>query len=380
MLLEELEGSPTREMSNLIQRKTSHGDKVISLALGEPSSNTPREIIDAAYDSMISGDVHYVSTYGIPEVREAILAKVRRKNDITAELPNTIFCTTKYSVYASIAAVSNDRFEVMVPDPGYFYSQPVILSGGTPIQYKLGADFSLDVDAIKKGATERTRAIVINTPGNPTGKVFSANELRQLYDFCSANEILIISDEAYEDLVYGKKHFSVGSLEKSPEHVVTLFSLSKSYAMTGWRAGYIVANEKVISLVVRLLENTTTCFPPFIQKASAFALNKCEGRIQEFRAELEERKKITEEEIGKVDALELTPIEGAFYAFPSYKNQLSSREMCMRLLEKHNVAVVSGASFGGSGERHLRISFAGLPDTITKGMEEIGKFFDGLAC
>jgi aspartate/methionine/tyrosine aminotransferase len=374
MFLKEIEGSTSLEMVNLVLQKISEGKKIVSLAIGEPSFDTPPEIIKAAYESMNAGGTRYVSSYGIPEVREAVKRKVLRKNGIHAEVPNIIFSAAKLSIYASLMAVSNHSYDALIPDPGFFYSEPVVLSGGRPVRYRLTDDFSLDLDEIKKKATKETKAIIINSPSNPTGKVFSRTEFQQLYDICFERDITIISDEAYEDLVYGRTHFSVGSLEKEPRIVVSIYSLSKSYSMTGWRAGYIVANPEVIRLVNRLFENTLTCFPPFIQKASAFALDNCDARIAEFRNELAKRKKALEEMIGGIDALEANEIEGTFYAFPKLRVRMSSRDLSVRLLEEKNVALLAGTSFGPAGEGHIRISFSGSPEVTSEGMKRLKDF------
>ncbi len=378
MFLEDLGGSPSFEIINLVLRKIEKGEKVLSLAIGEPSFDTPREIVEAGIRSMRSGDVHYVSSYGIPEVRKAIRAKVNRKNGIRADIANTIFATTKFSVYASLSAVSNRAFDALIPDPGYFYAEPTVLAGGRPVRYRLNEDFSLNLDEVKRKATNKTRAILVNTPGNPTGKVHGRSELAELYSFCRERGIYIISDEAYEDLVYGKQHFSIGSLEKKPEFVISVFSLSKSYAMTGWRAGYIVASERIIRLINRFVENTVSCFPPFIQKASAFALENCNHRIVEFRGELARRKKLLEERLDKIDLLESGNIEGAFYAFPTYKLRLPSTDVSKRILDEHEVAVLPGTGFGPAGEHHLRISFSGSPGSIRAGMSGVKQFFSRL--
>src|SRR5208282_1103222 len=198
-------------------------------------------------------------------------------------IANSIFCTTKLSVYAALEAASNVAYDALLPNPGYFYMEPVVLSGGRPIYYKLKEDFTLDVDEIKRKTTPKTKVIVVNSPSNPTGRLFSRKNLEELYQFCTDRKIFIISDEAYEDLIYEGQHFSIGSLEQKPEFVISLFSLSKSYAMTGWRAGYVVASERIVYLINKFLENTVTCYPPFIQTASAYALDKCDKYITEFR-------------------------------------------------------------------------------------------------
>ena len=376
MLLDAVENSPSLEMVNLVLQRVAKGEKVVSLALGEPSFNTPAEIVEVACQAMRSGDVHYTSSYGTMEVREAIKRKVARKNGIHAETSNAIFCTTKYSVYAALAAASNKPFDALLPNPGYFYWEPTVLAGGRQVYYKLNKDFTLDIDEIKKKTTRRTKVILVNSPSNPTGKVLKRGELEELYEFCKDRKIFIISDEAYEDLVYEGQHFCVGSLEPKPEFVISLFSLSKSYAMTGWRAGYVVANERVIYMINKLLENTVTCFPPFIQKASAYALDNGDKYISEFRTELENRRRLLVNKMSEIDALEPYRTEGAFYAFPRYRKKTKSRKLVKVLLDKYGIAVLAGASFGDAGENHLRFSFSMAPGTIEEGMDKVKAYFE----
>ena len=375
MFLDAVENSPSLEMVNLVLQRLAKGEKVVSLALGEPSFNTPAEIVEVACEAMRSGDVHYTSSYGTMEVREAIKRKVTKKNGIHAEIPNTIFCTTKYSVYAALAAASNKAFDALLPNPGYFYWEPTVLSGGRQVFYTLNKDFSLDIDEIKKKTTRRTKVILVNSPSNPTGKVLKRSDLEELYAFCKDRKIFIISDEAYEDLIYEGKHFCIGSLEPKPEFVISLFSLSKSYAMTGWRAGYVVASERVIYMINKFLENTVTCFPPFIQKASAHALDNGDKYISEFRTEMGNRKRLLEKKMGEIDALEPYRTEGAFYAFPQYTKKVKSRKLVKVLLDKYGIAVLAGASFGNAGENHLRFSFSMAPETIEEGMNKVKAYF-----
>jgi aspartate/methionine/tyrosine aminotransferase len=348
---------------------------VLSLAPGDPSFDTPREIVEVAYKSMLEGGTHYVHSYGTLDVRNAIMDKVRRKNGIAAKLENTIFITAKLAVFASLASVSGRSYEALVPDPGYFYSEPVILTGGRPVRYRLSPSFGLDLDEIKKKTGPKTKAIVINTPSNPTGTVFGKSELRELYDFCYDGGIYILSDEAYEDLVYSKKHVSIGSLEKSPDRVLSLYTLSKSYSMPGWRAGYIVASDERLKLVNKLLEHTVTCFPPFIMHASAYALNNGERFIQEFKKEYVKRRNLLNDRMAEIPSLRPGVIEGSFYAFPGYGLKMKSRELTRELLFSQNVAVLPGTAFGPSGEKHLRICFAGPEDTISRAMDGMKTFF-----
>lgn len=376
MLLENIRDSPAFEIFNMVQQKQSAGERVYSLAIGEPSFDTPTPIIESAYESMKRGGGHYTSSWGSRDLREAIVEKVRRKNRIGARLENTIFVTTKLSIYASLLSLAKPGFEVLVPDPGYYYSEPVQLAGGRPVRYKLSESFDLDLEEIGSKITSKTSAVVVNTPSNPAGKVFERGDLKELLEVCRARGVRVISDEAYEDIVYEKTHHSIGSMEESPEVVVSLFSLSKSFAMTGWRAGYVVADEETIVRVNRFLETAVTCFPPFIQAASAYALRNCETYTAKFREELKSRRRILEEGISRIPSLESHMVEGAFYCFPRYKAKGGSMELAKRLLAEKNVAVLPGAIFGPSGEGHLRLSFGSPPETIVEGTRRLGSFFE----
>jgi aspartate/methionine/tyrosine aminotransferase len=376
MFLSAIEGSPSLEVVNLVLQKRAKGERVVSLAIGDPESDTPSEIVEVAYEAMKSGDVHYVPSQGTPGVRRAISEKVRRRNGISATPAETIFLTTKLAVYASLFAISEAGNEILVPDPGYFYSEPVTLSGGTPVRYRLAGDYSLDIDEIREKITSRTKAILVNSPSNPTGKILRKAELKELYDYCAERRIFIVSDDAYEDLIYDEaKHFAIGSLETKPDIVISIFSLSKSYAMTGWRAGYAVASERVIYLINKYLENVVTCFPPFIQKASEYALDNGDRLIETQKKEYEFKRKILLEELVGISGLDANKIEGAFYSFPKLRNsKMSSSEFSKLLLEEQNVAVLPGLAFGEAGEKHIRISFSGPVTDLEEGLDRIGKF------
>ena len=380
MYLSKIEGSPSLEVVNLVLEKLSKGEKVISLAIGDPASNTPSEIVEQAYASMNSGQVHYVPSYGTREVREAICRKVKRKNGINADLSETIFLTTKLAVYVSLFAITEPGYEALVPDPGYFYAEPVTLSGGSPVSYRLRDDFSLDIEEIKRKTTKNTRAIIVNSPSNPTGRILSKGELTELYEFCYENGIYIVSDDAYEDLVYDSaSHFAVGSLESKPEKVISIFSLSKSYSMTGWRAGYAVASERVVYLINKFLENTITCFPPFIQQASAYALDNGDKIIAIVREEYSSKREVLLEKLDKIPMVECNQIQGAFYAFPKLKNlSFSATEFCKQLLQNQNVALLPGTAFGPSGQARVRISFSGSLEELETGLDRFGEFLRNL--
>lgn len=374
MFISDLAGSPSLEMVNLVLQKIARGEKVISLAIGEPVYNTPSEIIEVAYESMKSGDTHYTSSYGTQEVREAIVEKVKRKNKINASLENSIFITSKQSIYSTFMAIAGKRKKVLLPNPGYFYSEPAMLAGFSPVRYDLRDDLSLDAEKIAEKIDSDTAAIVINTPGNPTGRVIDRGDLETIYEACRKKGVHIISDEAYEDLVYEKEHFSVGSLEDSPDVVITIFSLSKSYSMTGWRAGYTIAREDIVTNIARVIEHTYTCSPPFIQKASAYALKNGQKFIEQFKNEFMKKREYVKSRLEVMNGLSLRPIEGAFYAFPSYSKKKKSTEFSKELLEMYGTAVLPGSAFGPAGEGHIRISFGGSMESIATGLDMLEKY------
>ncbi|MGC8515943.1 MAG: pyridoxal phosphate-dependent aminotransferase [Thermoplasmata archaeon] len=374
MFISDFAGSPSLEVVNLVLQKLARGEKVTSLAIGEPMYKTPDKIIEVAYQSMKDGDTHYTSSYGIREVRDAIVEKVGKKNNITASIDNSIFITSKQSIYSSFMALAGKKKKILIPNPGYFYSEPAMLAGLSPVYYNLKKDLSFDTEDIAGKIDHDTAAIVLNSPGNPTGRIVDRGDLETVYEKCKRSGVHIISDEAYEDLVYEKKHFSVGSLEDSPELVITIFSLSKSYSMTGWRAGYTIASPGIVSNIARVLEHTYTCSPPFIQKASAYALQNGEKFVDEFRRDFKKKRDHVKSRLDHMQTLSQGPIEGAFYAFPSYSKKINSAEFSKELLERHGTAVIPGSAFGPSGEGHIRISFGGSMETIDKGLDELEKY------
>jgi aspartate/methionine/tyrosine aminotransferase len=376
MSLKDLEGSPSLEVVNLVLQKQSRGEKVISLAIGEPAYDTPKEIIDIAYEGMKNGETHYTSSYGTMGFREAAVQKTNKKNGIHSSLENVIFISAKQSIFAVMVSLAGKKDEILVPNPGYFYSEPAILAGMKPIYYNLTENYSLDIDDIHSKIGNRTSAIVINSPANPTGKVMSKEELKSLFEICKDKKIKIVSDEAYEDLIYDKEIFSIGSLEDVPEDIVSIFSLSKSYSMTGWRAGYTVADRGVISDIAKVLEHTFTCYPPFIQKASAYALIHGEKFIEKFKREFKQKRDLVQKRLASIHNLVSNNIEGAFYAFPRYHINMKSVDFSKKLLEKYNVAVLPGTAFGPAGEGKIRISFSSSVDTIEAGLNAVEEFLE----
>lgn len=376
MPLYDLERSTSLEVLARVRKKISAGETVYSLAIGEPVFDTPPEIIEAAVEGMKKRMTHYVSSLGIPEVRSAIVRKVERKNKIACEERNTIFMSGKMAIYAIYMALDTGMGdEILVPDPGYFYTEPAVLAGVKAVPYYLNEDYSLNLDEIEGKITPRTRAVVINTPSNPTGRVYPREDLKKLLDLCKSKGISLISDEAYEDLTYDTEHVSIGSLEYSPDTVISLFTLSKSYAMTGWRAGYIIAEQSLIRKLRRYMDQAVTCFPPFVQYASAYALDNMDLAVEEFQKDFRKKRDFVVGKLKLIPGMKVNPVEGAFYIFPEYGTGMPSKDVASRLIEEHNVAVLPGIAFGSRGEGHIRISYSGSMESLEIAMERLAEFF-----
>ncbi|MEM0158087.1 MAG: pyridoxal phosphate-dependent aminotransferase [Thermoplasmataceae archaeon] len=362
------------DMVTRVLEKQDRGETVFSLAVGEPMFDTPAEIVNEAISAMKNGMTHYIASSGIGDVRKAITQKVNEQNGIKAKERNTIFLPSKMAIYSTFLALREEGKSVLVPDPGYFYSEPARLAGLEPVPYRLSSNYDLDLEEIESRIDKNTAAIMVNTPGNPTGRCLKKEKLEKLYDMCSDHEILIISDEAYEDLVYSGNHFSVGSLEDKPGIVISIFSLSKSFSMTGWRAGYTVADDQIVRRVQSVIDNTITCFPPFIERASAYALLNRAQWIGYFRTEFKKRRDHIMGLLRKLRNIRVEDVDGAFYVFPAIDNVTDSASMAARLLEEENVAVLPGSIFGSAGEGHIRMSYSGSIDTITEAVQRFGKF------
>jgi aspartate/methionine/tyrosine aminotransferase len=379
MGLDQLQGSASLEVLDLVFKKRSEGNNVISFYIGEPVFDTPKAIIDAAVEGMRSGMTHYVSSFGIEEFREAAEKKVARKNGIKCSADNIIFMSGKMAIYAVGMALNlSPGSEVLVPDPGYFYSEPSLMAGLVPVTYDLNSDYSFNFDDIRKKINSRTRAIFINTPSNPTGVVYSEKELRELYSICREKNIKIVSDEAYEDLVYEKSHFSIGSFESEPDLVISIFTLSKSYSMTGWRGGYIIAEKNIVKRIGKFMEHAVTCFPAFIQHAAVVALTKCDREVMDFREKFRQRRDLAVSRLREIDQLSVNKVEGAFYIFPEFSVKTTSDKLSREILNKANVALLPGSAFGKRGEGHLRFSYSGSLEDIDEGMNRLAKFFNDL--
>jgi len=372
-IIDNIKRSPTISLSEKIKDLKSKGIEVLSLSIGEPHFNTDKRIIEEAYNAMLEGDTHYVNSQGILKLREEIANKVKQENSIQALPSNIAVIPAKFAIYASLISLLEEGDEVMISNPCWVsYESQIMLARGKPVYYNLNDDYSIDFDDLVSKVTNKTRAIIINSPHNPTGYVLTYNEVKQLVDIAKDYDIYLISDEIYEKFIYEGEHISPASLEF--EHIITINGFSKAYAMTGWRLGYVVANDIIINKIVSFIDQTLTCMPPFIQRAALKCLQIGDSIYKYYRDEYRKNRDYVYKILSELSNIEVIKPKGTFYMFPKYNFQIDSLSFTESLLAKEKVAVVPGIAFGSKGEYHIRISFATSYDLLEKAMDRFTRF------
>lgn len=363
IMSEREEELPVQVLGKLLKIAVESKD-VISLGPGEPDFTTPRNIISAGRKALAEGYTHYSPPQGRKELIELIVKKVGKENRIPAGPENVIVTagSTEAILLALICTIDPGE-GVIITDPGFLAYKPSveILSGmpiSVPMYEKEG--WQLSVDRMKELIVpEKTNVIIINTPCNPTGGVFTKKTLEEIADFAVENDLMIMSDEAYEKLVYGDaKHVSIGSLNGLQDRVVTLHSFSKTYAMAGFRLGYAVGPENLIKAMTRLKIFTTVCAPTVSQKAAVEALSGPQEAVEKMRKEYDRRRRLVTDRLCGMGISCMEP-KGAFYAFPNISQfGMKSLEFSEWMLKNGKVAVMPGSEFGMRGEGYIRISYA----------------------
>ncbi len=360
------------------------GIDVISFGVGEPDFDTPADVKAAAVAAIEQGFTKYTPVQGIPELRQAIAAKLKRDNGLDYA-PEQILVSSgaKESVYHAVMALCEAGDEVIIPAPYWVsYPEQVKLAGATPVYVMAGAEtgFKVTPEMLERHVTPRTRLLILNSPSNPTGAVYSRAELQALAEFCVAREIAVISDEIYEKLVYEGEHVSIASLGPEIKRLtVVINGLSKSHAMTGWRIGYAAAEPEVIKAMASFQSHSTTHPASIAQKAAVAALNGPEDAVAAMREEFRRRRDYIVDRLGQIPGFRVNRPAGAFYVFPNAEPLLGRRiggrevrtdlDLAEALLTEARVAVVPGTAFGAPG--HLRISYATSMERIKEGLDRV---------
>jgi aminotransferase len=352
---------------------------VISLGIGEPDFITPKPIMDAGIQSILRGDTHYTSNAGIIELRQALSNHLNKLYGVRYDPDTELLMTVGVSeaLYLAFTSILEPGDEVIIPTPCFVaYQAEVILAGGVPVEVasRMENDFSPDPDEIEAAITPRTKAILIGYPNNPTGAVASMEALIRLAEIAEKHDIVVISDEIYDRLVYGVDHICFPALEGMRKRTILLGGFSKDYAMTGWRIGYAAAPVDFIKSMTRVHQYTIMSAPTMSQRAALEGLLNGEEYVQQMLAEYDRRRTFL---VAALNRLGLDTVEpkGAFYVFPRITvSGLDDEAFAQRLLQEEKVAMVPGNAFGAGGDGFVRISYATSFEKIEEAMHRLENF------
>ena len=354
---------------------------VISLGIGEPDFTTPQPIIDAGIHSLELGETHYTSNLGILELREAIADSLEKLYDVRYDPVSEIIATVGVSeaLYLTFSAILDPGDEVIIPTPCFVsYQAEVALAGGVPVEVDTTVEenFQPNPDVIKKAITNKTKAILLGYPNNPTGAVVSREILQAIADLAEQHDLVVVSDEIYDRLVYDFDHVCFSSLPGMQERTVLLGGFSKAYAMTGWRIGYAAGPANLIKGLVRIHQYSVMSAPTISQYAALEALRVGEPYVQEMLAEYNRRRKLIHSGMNDLGLPTFEP-HGAFYVFPNIQGTgMDDETFAEQLLKEEEVAVVPGSSFGDAGYGFVRCSYATNYKLIETALERIGAFLN----
>ncbi len=361
----------------------SEMEGAISLGVGEPDFVTPWHVREACIYSLESGNTHYTSNKGMPELREVICDSVRSDLGLDYNPSEQILITTGVSEAVDLAfrATLNPGDEAIVPEPCYVaYAPDIVLSGGVAraVPTRLEEEFRLRPEDVSAAVTNKSRVLLLSYPNNPTGAIMTRSDLEELADVVVENDLLVVSDEVYAKLTYSGSHASFAQLEGMQERTVILNGLSKSHAMTGWRIGYALGDPDLVGAMTKIHQYTMLCAPTMAQVAALEAMQKGDEEMVHMRHEYNLRRRMFVSGLNRI-GLDCFEPKGAFYAFPSVRSWgLSSEEFAERLLKEQKVAVVPGNVFGQSGEGFLRCSYATSREELIEALDRMEIFLSGL--
>ncbi len=371
--------SPTVAVSDRARQLKAAGRDVIDLGGGDPDFPTPMHIVQAAADAMEAGDTHYVASAGIIELRREIVKKLREENHVEYSTEEIVVTPGgKPAVYSAIMTLIDEGDEVLVLDPGWVsYVPEIVLAQGTPVNVPLSADdnFAITDERIRPYITARTRAVILCTPNNPTGRVATRAELDVLAALAQEFNLVVFSDEIYEKLIYdGRTHLSIAALPGMRERTVTLNGFSKAYAMTGWRLGFLAAPLPIVKQMLKLFSHSLTCAASFSQRGAVAALTGPQDVIQQMVDAYDRRRHFVTEGLNAIPGVRCALPEGAFYALPDIRGTgLTSAECAELLLEQGGIAVTPGSAFGPAGEGFIRLSYATSDELLHDAIRRIGE-------
>ncbi|HUV25306.1 MAG TPA: pyridoxal phosphate-dependent aminotransferase [Methanomassiliicoccales archaeon] len=366
--------SGTVKIANLVSKLKQEGRNVISFSMGEPDFPTPENIREAAKRALDEGFTHYTPSAGIPELRELVAEKSVKENNIPCTASNVLITPSKHAIFMSMLAMVDEGDEVIIPDPAWgTYDASIRLAGGKPTYAVLEEDngFRMNPEVLAELITPRTSMIVVNSPSNPAGSVFERDDIKGIADLAKDHDLTILSDEVYEHIIYEGEPISMASVDGMFERTITVNGFSKTYAMTGWRLGWLVAPPAIFKEFSKLQSHSVTCGVSFAQKGAVEALKGPQDSVASMKEEFRIRRDLVCDLIDEIPSLHCARPKGAFYIFPSYDFEINSEDFCTYLLENANVGVTPGTAFGPNSEGHFRISYAASREALEEGLIRI---------
>ncbi|MBS7605214.1 MAG: pyridoxal phosphate-dependent aminotransferase [Candidatus Bathyarchaeia archaeon] len=373
--------SGTIAMAEKAREIARSGRKILNLDVGEPDFDTPEHIKRAAIEALMNGFTHYTSSLGLIELRRTIAEYLERKRRLNVDPEKEIIITpgAKHAIFCACMATLDPGDQVLVLAPTWpTHFTCIEMAGAIPIEIPCGETYSIDEELLKSKITDKTRMILVNSPNNPTGGVLSVGDLKIIADLAEDHDLMVLSDEIYDEIVYdGVETKSMLSFNNVRENVIVINGFSKTYAMTGWRLGYAIANKDVIEAMNRIQQNTTTCPTSFVQVAGITALKGPTESIEAMLKEFDRRRKYIVNALNEIRGVRCVMPKGAFYIFPRfYGLKMSSFEVSMKLLEEECISTTPGSAFGTCGEGHIRISYANKFEVIVEAVERIKRFVE----
>ncbi|MCZ7373122.1 MAG: pyridoxal phosphate-dependent aminotransferase [Candidatus Methanoperedens sp.] len=370
--LQNITESATLRISNLANELKSQGKDIISFSLGEPDFNTPGHIIDAAKASLDRGDTHYTPSPGIPELRKAIAEKLKKENNIEAKAGNIIVTPgAKQAIFEVMLSVLQEGDEAILFDPAWVSYDPCVkLAGAKTVWAPTTRDDGFIPAGLSEYITKKTKLIVINSPCNPTGGVYGRETLKEIADLAVDNNILVLSDEIYEKIIYDREHVSIGSLDGMQDLTITVNGFSKAYAMTGWRLGYVCAPKEIYEQMLKLHSHSVSQATSFVQYAGIAALQGDQTCVADMVKEFRARRDLLVVGLNRLGIKCACP-DGAFYAFADVSEYGSGEKVAELLLNKAFVATTPGAAFGEAGNDFIRISYATSQERIREALRRM---------
>jgi aspartate aminotransferase len=371
--------SLTLAIDSKAKQMKAEGQDVVGFGAGEPDFDTPQHIKEAATKALAAGFTKYTPAAGIPELRQAIADKHKRENGLAYKSSQIIVsCGGKHSCYNLIVATCEEGDEVVIPAPYWLsYPEMVKLASAKPVIVETTdkTEFKITPAALRQAITSRTRLFILNSPSNPTGSVYTPEEIKALGDVCLERGVLIMSDEIYEHLLYdGATHRSVASLSQAHlEQTIVVHGFAKAWSMTGWRLGWCAAPEPIAKAIEAVQSHSTSNPTSFAQKGAVAALTGPQDHLKTWLAEFNKRRTFAWQKLNNIPGITCVNAKGAFYLFPNISGTgLKSTEFCAKLLEQEKVAAVPGIAFGA--DDYIRISYATSMTDLEKGLERMDRF------